>query len=41
MYTFEDITKVDMEVAEAITAEFDRQLGKPGGNVGNGQRAHQ
>ncbi|MCI8875652.1 MAG: serine hydroxymethyltransferase [Lachnospiraceae bacterium] len=25
MYTFEDIKKVDMEVAEAITAEFDRQ----------------
>ena len=49
MYTFEDIKKVDMEVAEAITAEFDRQsshdcfreLGKPGGHVGNGQRAHQ
>ncbi|MDE6905848.1 MAG: serine hydroxymethyltransferase [Lachnospiraceae bacterium] len=25
MYTFEDIQKVDMEVADAITAEFDRQ----------------
>ena len=25
MYTFEDIKKVDMEVAEAITSEFDRQ----------------
>ena len=46
MYTLEDIQAVDMEVAQAITDELDRQnshierirkLGKPGGYVSNGK----
>ena len=39
MYTLEDIQAVDMEVADAITKEFDRQNShiKPGSNVSNGQ----
>lgn len=47
MYTMEDIEAVDMEIAQAIKDEFDRQnssyradrigeLGKPGGDVAMG-----
>ena len=49
MYTMEDIEAVDMEIAQAIKDEFDRQnshieldrigeLGKPGGDVCDGKR---
>lgn len=50
MYTLEDIQAVDMEVANAITDEFERQnshieliaskTGKQGSDVGDGQRSY-
>ena len=36
MYTLEDIQAVDMEVANAITDEFERQNSQ-GSDVGDGQ----
>ena len=33
MYTLDDIKKIDSEVADTITAEFERKLGKSRSNV--------